>query len=139
MTANTPFNSTYFLVVLISDISFSVCFILLNSQRTTVEAENLTSDLLQSVADRQRVEEDLHQKRLQMIAMEERERMGRDLHDGLGQVISFLNLQAQTAESFIDEDKLSNAREVIQHMAKAAKDAGADVRRYIFGLRAVVS
>ena len=45
LTANTPFNSVYFLVVLFFDISWSVCFILLNGQRMETEIVGLTAQL----------------------------------------------------------------------------------------------
>jgi signal transduction histidine kinase/DNA-binding NarL/FixJ family response regulator len=135
MNANTIFNSAYFLVTLISDITFSVTFILLNGQRTNIEVQALTNDLLKAAADRQQAEEDLYQKRLQMIALEERERMGRDLHDGLGQSISFLNMQMQTAQSLIREQNTSSLSQMVERMSQIVSDANADVRRYILGLR----
>lgn len=45
LTASTPINNFYFLSVLVSDISWSACFILLNGQRMAMEITSLTQQL----------------------------------------------------------------------------------------------
>jgi diguanylate cyclase (GGDEF)-like protein/PAS domain S-box-containing protein len=47
LTATTPFNSIYFMLVLIFDISWPICLILLNGQRMADEIKNLSKKLAQ--------------------------------------------------------------------------------------------
>jgi signal transduction histidine kinase/DNA-binding NarL/FixJ family response regulator len=133
--ANTPANVLYFFLTLIFDISWTVCIILLNGQRTTAEVETLTSRLLEEAEERRKMAEKLNQEHLQTIALEERERMSRDLHDGLGQVIGFINVQAQAIQSMLAEKQTPAAQENLKRLVQVAQEAHADLRHYILGMR----
>jgi PAS domain S-box-containing protein len=74
-----------------------------------------------------------HQQRL--AAMEERERIGRDLHDDLGQVMSYVGVQAQTAQEFLEQGQTSKVKAALTQLIQVANEAHDDVRRYILGVR----
>jgi DNA-binding NarL/FixJ family response regulator/signal transduction histidine kinase len=71
-----------------------------------------------------------------LAALEERERLGRELHDGLGQVMGYVNVQAQTVETLLAENKIESAQANLRRIVQAAQEAHADIRSFILGLRA---
>lgn len=70
-----------------------------------------------------------------MATLEERERIGRELHDDLGQVMGYMNVQAQTVRDLLEQAKESQARAVLNQLIEAAQQAHEDVRHYILGIR----
>lgn len=96
----------------------------------------LTNERLQIEMDeRQTAEERVIQQARDLAAAEEREKMGRDLHDGFGQVIGFVNVQAQATQMFLENNQIEAARANLGHIITVAQDAHVDLRHYILGLR----
>jgi len=63
----------------------------------------------------------------QMAAIEERERIARDLHDLLGQTLTTVSLKAQIVDRLLDSD-LDRARQELVEIRQASRTALADVR-----------
>ncbi len=74
-----------------------------------------------------------------MAAVEERERLAREMHDGLAQALGFLTLKLGLAERTLDGGAPEPARQALAEMRKVAGDAYDEVRQAIFGLRTMVS
>jgi two-component system sensor histidine kinase DesK len=72
-------------------------------------------------------------RRLAQVA--ERERIGRDLHDLLGHTLSLIALKSELARKLIDRDPPA-AREEIAEVERVAREALAQVRRAVTGIRA---
>ena len=70
-----------------------------------------------------------------MAALEERERIGRELHDDLGQIMGYMNVQAQTVRDLLEQHQETQARAVLNQLVTAAQEAHEDVRQYILGIR----
>jgi DNA-binding NarL/FixJ family response regulator/signal transduction histidine kinase len=70
-----------------------------------------------------------------VAALEERERLARELHDGIGQVLGFLNVQAQSANDSVQAGDKESASQLLARMAEVAQEAHDDVRGYILGLK----
>ncbi len=70
-----------------------------------------------------------------MAILEERERLAREMHDGLGQVLGYLQLRARGVEDLIAEGKLGDAQRETQEMRGVIRDAYEDVRQGILALR----
>lgn len=70
---------------------------------------------------------------------EERGRIAREMHDGLAQVLGFLNLQVQTVEAFLQQGRLDKAEVKLDQMRTAVQSANADVRESILSLRTTLS
>lgn len=87
-----------------------------------VHAEVLTADL---VASRQR---------LVTAREEERRRLRRDLHDGLGPTLTGIGLNLDAARSRVQADP-GGAEQLIRDAKAATSGALADVRRLVYGLR----
>lgn len=75
-------------------------------------------------------------RRIQVLAVtEERERIAREMHDSLAQVLGYVNTKAQAAQALLEVDQPERAAAQIGQLALAARDAYADVRENILGLR----
>jgi signal transduction histidine kinase len=84
-----------------------------------VQAARLHSDLVRS------------RERLVVAREEERRRLRRDLHDGLGAALAGLTLKLDTARNRLGDDRL------LREMRTDVQAAVADVRRLVEGLRPV--
>jgi signal transduction histidine kinase len=70
---------------------------------------------------------------------EERARIARDMHDGLAQILGYLNLQVQTLDALLKQGKQDELVIELEQMRKAVKVANADVRENILSLRTTLS
>ncbi len=71
--------------------------------------------------------------------VEERGRIARDMHDGLAQVLGYLNLQLQTLDALFKQGKLTSFQSELEQMRQAIQVANADVRENILSLRTTLS
>jgi signal transduction histidine kinase len=92
-------------------------------------AVRLTSDL-------QRVAVELQRSRIQLVTTreEERRRLRRDLHDGLGPTLGSLTLQLDTARNLYKTDP-SAADELLVDLKAQVQAAITDIRRLVYELR----
>jgi signal transduction histidine kinase len=65
---------------------------------------------------------------------EERRRLRRDLHDGLGPTLGSLTLKLDVAGDLVDEDPAA-ARAILRGLKEQARSAVADIRRLVYDLR----
>jgi signal transduction histidine kinase len=65
---------------------------------------------------------------------EERRRIRRDLHDGLGPALAAIAMQADTARAIVREDPAA-AEQLLEAVTKDARDVVAEVRRLVYDLR----
>jgi signal transduction histidine kinase len=86
-----------------------------------VHAVRLTTDLQRS------------RERLVTAREEERRRMRRDLHDGLGPQLASITMRAEAAHDLVPIDP-GRAQEVLEDLAEQAQAAVADVRRLVYAL-----
>jgi nitrate/nitrite-specific signal transduction histidine kinase len=77
----------------------------------------------------------LHRQVQAMAITEERERLAREMHDSLAQLLGYVNTKAQAADQFLQNGKVERGREHLQQMSQAAREAYNDVREGILGLR----
>jgi signal transduction histidine kinase len=79
---------------------------------------------------------DLQQARARLVAAreEERRRLRRDLHDGLGPVLASMALQADTARELVRIDP-GEAEALLQTLTYQAQAAVVDIRRLVHALR----
>lgn len=71
--------------------------------------------------------------------IEERGRIAREMHDGLAQVLGYLNLQVQTLETLLRRGKQDALRIELAQMRQAVQLAHADVRENILSLRTTLA
>jgi signal transduction histidine kinase len=88
----------------------------------------------------------LHEERLAILRQqlaqvtaaqeEERQRIARELHDGVGPALASLNIRLRTARKLLDQDH--PAAQEIQELAELAQTNIQDIRRLIYDLRPAV-
>jgi signal transduction histidine kinase len=80
----------------------------------------------------------LHERVLDAAVLQERERIARELHDGLAQVLGYINTQTLAVRKLLASGRSDEAGVQLEAMEKAAKQVYADVREGIFNLRTPV-
>ena len=74
-----------------------------------------------------------------LSVVEERARIAREMHDGLAQILGYLNLQVQTLEALLKKKKWESLSEELQHLREGIQVAHADVRENILSLRTTLA
>lgn len=81
------------------------------------------------------VNAELHKQVQDTAVLKERERIAREMHDGMAQVLGYINTQTLAIRKFIDTGQPAYAREELIKMEDIARDLYADVREGILDLR----
>ncbi len=95
--------------------------------------------LLDDITLQKQAQAQLLEQQRALATLQERDRVARELHDTLGQVLGYIKMQAAVAETYLERDEHEEAKRRVARLAVAAQDAQSDVREYILGTRAVVS
>jgi signal transduction histidine kinase len=77
----------------------------------------------------------LHQQLASLAVTQERLRIAHEMHDGLAQVLGYVNTKVQAATEYIRRGKYEEANTQLRELATAARDAYGDVRQNIVDLR----
>lgn len=77
----------------------------------------------------------LHHELENLAITEERSRIGREMHDGMAQVLAYVNTKAQAVEQYLKVGKGREASEQLGQLSAAAREAYVDVREGILALR----
>ena len=82
---------------------------------------------------------DLYEQVQSIAALKERERLSRELHDGLAQVLGALSLRAEYAKELVNAGRQTEAAAELQEIQGTVFEAHRDLRESILGLRATAS
>ncbi|MDE3112085.1 MAG: GAF domain-containing protein [Chloroflexota bacterium] len=86
------------------------------------------------------IENDRLQQGMRELAIRgERERIAREMHDGLAQVLGYVNTKAQAAEELIAVGQTDRARRHLADLSAAARSVYVDVREAILGLTSPIA
>ncbi len=105
--------------------------VLMVADRTPTSFSQDQVTLLSSLADHAAValENARLYKKVQWLAvLEERERIAREMHDGLAQVLGYVNTKTLAVARLLEVGKIDEARDQIAQLEAAAKEVYADVR-----------
>ena len=94
--------------------------------------------ILQTLANQVSVAIDnarLYEKARHLAILDERQRLGRELHDSVTQSLYGISLYAQAATGKITVDQLDQAKEYLDDIQNTAQESLADMRLLIFELR----
>jgi len=121
------------LPIFLAGLFFIVVFtqVAVGEEKARKQVERLLNELQES--NRQLSEYSLKVEELAVV--EERNRMAREIHDGLGHYLTTVNVQIQAALATL-ENKPARAREMLQKASKLSQEALADVRNSVATLRA---
>ena len=95
--------------------------------------------LLTDVTEQKRTQAQILEQQRSLAKLREREQLARVLHDNLGQVFAFVNVQGQTIHRLLSRGDLSTADEYVRRLLEVAREADVDIRESIVGLRATIS
>ena len=74
----------------------------------------------------------------ELAVVGERERIARELHDGLSQVLGYVNTKSQAVDGFLAAGRVDEARAHLGELSAAARSVYVDVRETILGLRSPI-
>jgi len=75
------------------------------------------------------------QGELRVLAVQhERERIAREMHDGLAQVLAYVSTKSQAVEEMLADGRVAEARRQLAELAEAARSVYVDVREAILNL-----
>ena len=89
--------------------------------------------------DRKRLEQELLEQQRALAVLQERERLARELHDSLGQILGYVNTQSQAIRELLSQDQKDKADSYLKRLIEVAQDAHTDIREYILSLQTHVS
>ncbi len=81
----------------------------------------------------------LYQQLHHLAALEERDRLAREMHDHLAQGLGYLKVKASITDDLLSSGRIDQAQESLQELKKASQFLYTDVREEIFNLRTAVS
>jgi signal transduction histidine kinase len=83
--------------------------------------------------------DDLHDRLSRMAVSEERLRIAQEMHDGLAQVLAYVNTKAQAIREHLKRERTEEAAKHLDELASAAREIYDDVRESIIGLRSAAA
>lgn len=95
--------------------------------------------LLTDVTEQKRAQVQILEQQRSLAMLHEREQLARVLHDNLGQVFAFVNVQGQTIHRLLGRGDVSTADEYVRRLLEVAREADVDIRESIIGLRGTIS
>lgn len=81
----------------------------------------------------------LHQQLNHLAVAEERLRIAHEMHDGLAQVLAYVNTKAQAVKEHLRAGRGEDATKHLDQLAGAAREVYSDVRESIIGLRSAAA
>jgi PAS domain S-box-containing protein len=91
--------------------------------------------MLRDITEQKQAQAQIVEQQRALAIENERERMARELHDSLGQVLSYASLQAQTAARLARDGQGEAAGTQLDRLDSVVREAHADLREYILNLR----
>ncbi len=80
----------------------------------------------------------LEERLRELAVVEERERIARELHDGIAQVLGYVNTKSQAIDGHLAQGRTDAARVQVAELGAAARAVYVDVREAILGLRSPI-
>ncbi|MBI5653187.1 MAG: GAF domain-containing protein [Chloroflexi bacterium] len=70
---------------------------------------------------------------------QERERLAREMHDTLAQILGFVSTKSQATRELLERGRIEMARQQMDQLTQLAQELYADVREVILGLRVAIA
>ncbi len=101
----------------------------------TQELMTTNQQLEQEIQKRQQAEQRALEQERAITMLHERERLARELHDNLGQVLGYVNTQTQAMRDLLTRKDLSAALPLLDHLVTTVQRSSMDIREYIMGVQ----
>lgn len=101
----------------------------------TLDLDQTNAQLRAQIKDNEVAQITILEQQRNLSANEERVRLGRELHDGLGQLIGYVNVQVQAVRTLLTDGKIESAQMNLANLEQSARDAYLDIRGRILNLR----
>lgn len=95
--------------------------------------------MIYDITEKKRVQQEFLKQQWRLAVMDERERMARDLHDNLGQVLGFINFQAQAIQQKLLNEGIELVSDKLDQLINTAQNSHMEIREYISGVRTSVN
>jgi PAS domain S-box-containing protein len=87
--------------------------------------------VIYEISEKKRAQQMHLEQERRLAAAQERERMARDLHDNLGQILGFINFQAQGIRQELKNAGIETGIKRIDHLVDVTQSAHSEIRKYI--------
>lgn len=94
---------------------------------------------MRDITEKKLTEEKFLIQQRTLAAVEERERMGRELHDSLGQVLNYVHIQSEVILDQVSKGDLTTAAANLTRLNTVTQEANIDIRSYIKDTRPIRS
>lgn len=91
--------------------------------------------LIRDVTDIRSARKFILDQSVQLAASNEREKLARDLHDNLGQILGFINLQAQGIRNELNHAETEKIYQDLTKLVDVTQQAHKEIREYIHAVR----
>ena len=95
--------------------------------------------LLRDITEQKRAQAQFIEQQQVLATLQERERLARDLHDTLGQVLGYASMQAEAAAKLARDGEVETATIQLDRLGSVIRETHADVREQILNLRTAPS
>lgn len=95
--------------------------------------------VIYEITDKKKAQQEYLENQRAMASLEEKERLARDLHDNLGQLLGFINLQAQGVSQELSNAGIDLVSDRLKQLIKVTQVAHSEIRDYIREVRASVN
>jgi PAS domain S-box-containing protein len=90
--------------------------------------------LLRDVTAQKKAQAELVEQQRALAALQEREHLGRELHDNLGQVLGYVKLKVHLAREALAQGEITAVEQQLARLETVAQEAHTDVRDYLLGI-----
>jgi PAS domain S-box-containing protein len=91
--------------------------------------------LFYDISEEKRTQKQLQDHQRKLAALEEREWLARELHDGVGQALAAAHLQIKTASELLAQGQVAGTKASLDQLAEVIREGKAHVGDYLFGLK----
>lgn len=89
---------------------------------------------LHDVTEQAQIQAQLVENQRAMAMLTERERLARELHDSIGQVLGYVGMQVEATSKLISDGKIISATATLERLGEIVREAHIDLREYILSL-----
>lgn len=91
--------------------------------------------VIQDVTAQKAAEAQLIQQQQALLVLRERERLARELHDSLGQVLGYTNIQIQAIREMLKSSRISEVDRSLVRLSQVIMEANTEVREFIYEVK----